>query len=128
VFLSQFRHGLYVLLESQTPFSYPFRLSRIGARRGSGHAAALRAALRSKGSRKNNFTFCCRTTNSSAVGKMSIGNKQLWSSAALRGAAADGHLLRCRSSTMSPHRLRRGALHLPIRRSRQNVNLFLREP
>jgi hypothetical protein len=29
---------------------------------------------------------------------------------------------------MSPHRLRRGALHLPIRRSRQNVNLFLREP
>jgi hypothetical protein len=28
---------------------------------------------------------------------------------------------------MSPHRLRRGALHLPARRSRQNVNLFLRE-
>jgi len=27
-----------------------------------------------------------------------------------------------------PHRLRRGALHLPARRSRQNVNLFLREP
>ena len=48
--------------------------------------------------------------------------------AALRGAAAGGHLLRCRSSTMSPHRLRRGALHLPARRSRQNVNLFLREP
>jgi len=48
--------------------------------------------------------------------------------AALRGAAARGHLRRCRSSTMSPHRLRRGALHLPARRSRQNVNLFLREP
>ncbi len=29
---------------------------------------------------------------------------------------------------MSPHRLRRGALHLPARRSRQNVNLYLREP
>ncbi len=29
---------------------------------------------------------------------------------------------------MSPHRLRRGALHLPTRRSRQNANLFLREP
>jgi len=29
---------------------------------------------------------------------------------------------------MSPHRLRRGALHLPARRLRQNVNLFLREP
>jgi len=28
----------------------------------------------------------------------------------------------------APHRLRRGALHLPARRSRQNVNLFLREP
>jgi hypothetical protein len=27
-----------------------------------------------------------------------------------------------------PHRLRRGALHLPIRRSRQYVNLFLRGP
>ena len=30
-------------------------------------------------------------------------------------------------STMSPHRLRRGALHLPARRSRQNANLFLRD-
>ena len=48
--------------------------------------------------------------------------------ASLRGAAAGGHLRRCRSSTMSEHRLRRGALHLPARRSRQNVNLFLREP
>jgi hypothetical protein len=28
----------------------------------------------------------------------------------------------------APHRLRRGALHMPTRRSRQNVNLFLREP
>jgi len=26
------------------------------------------------------------------------------------------------------HRLRRGASHLPTRRSRQNANLFLREP
>jgi len=48
--------------------------------------------------------------------------------AALRGAAAGRHLRRCRSSTISPHRLRRGALHLPARRSRQNANLFLREP
>ena len=28
----------------------------------------------------------------------------------------------------APHCLRRGALHLPARRSRQNVNLFLRSP
>jgi hypothetical protein len=48
--------------------------------------------------------------------------------AALQGAAAGGHLRRCRSSTMSPHRLRCGPLHLPARRSRQNINLFLREP
>jgi hypothetical protein len=41
-----------------------------------------------------------------------------------RGAAAGGHLLRCRSSTMSPHRLRGGALHLPARRSRQSVSLI----
>jgi hypothetical protein len=40
------------------------------------------------------------------------------------GAAAGGHLLRCRSSTMSPHRLRRGALHLPARRSRQNATFI----
>ena len=35
---------------------------------------------------------------------------------ALRVPAWRGHLRRCRSSTMSPHRLRRGALHLPTRR------------
>src|SRR5207247_6985335 len=47
--------------------------------------------------------------------------------AARRGAAAGGHLRRCRSSTMPPHRQRRGALHLPARRSRQNAHLiFLR--
>src|SRR6266516_2190968 len=44
--------------------------------------------------------------------------------AARRGAAAGGHLRRCRSSTMSLHRLRRGALHLPARRSRQNAHLI----
>jgi hypothetical protein len=43
---------------------------------------------------------------------------------ARRGAAAGGHLLRCRSSTMSPHRLRRAALHLPARRSRQNATFI----
>ena len=48
--------------------------------------------------------------------------------AAARRGAAGGHLRRCRSSTMAPHRLRRGALHLPARRSRQNVKLFLRRP
>ena len=44
--------------------------------------------------------------------------------AARRGAAAGGHLLRCRSSTMAPHRLRRGALHLPARRSRRSASLI----
>ena len=43
---------------------------------------------------------------------------------ARRGAAAGGHLLRWRSSTMAPHRLRRGALHLPARRSRQNATFI----
>ena len=41
-----------------------------------------------------------------------------------RGAAAGGHLLCCRSSTMTPHRLRRGASHLPARRSRQNATFI----
>ena len=44
--------------------------------------------------------------------------------AARKGAAAGGHLLRCRSSTMKKHRLRRGALHLPARRTRQNVHVI----
>jgi hypothetical protein len=48
--------------------------------------------------------------------------------AAIRSAAAGGPLLRCRFSTMSPHRLRRGALHPPARCSRQNVKLLLRRP
>ena len=45
--------------------------------------------------------------------------------AAWRGAAAGGQLRRCRSSTMSPHRLGRGPLHLPARRSRQNGPVIL---
>jgi hypothetical protein len=44
--------------------------------------------------------------------------------AARRGASPGAHLLRCRASTMSPHRLRRAALHLPARRSRQNVTFI----
>ncbi|MGD0099843.1 MAG: hypothetical protein ABSC60_05820 [Acidobacteriota bacterium] len=44
--------------------------------------------------------------------------------AAQGGAAAGGYLLRCRSSTMTPHRLRRGASHLPARRSRQNATFI----
>ena len=44
--------------------------------------------------------------------------------AAQRGAAAGGHLLRCRSSTMTPHRLRRGASHLPAWRSRPSANVI----
>jgi hypothetical protein len=38
---------------------------------------------------------------------------------------AGGGLLICRSSTMTPHRLRRGALHLPARRSRQNATFLV---
>jgi hypothetical protein len=45
--------------------------------------------------------------------------------AARRGAAAGGHLLCWRSSTMSSHRLRRAALHLPARRSRRSASLIL---
>jgi hypothetical protein len=37
-------------------------------------------------------------------------------------AAAPGHLLRWRSSTMSPHCLRRTALHLPRRRSQRGIS------
>ena len=44
--------------------------------------------------------------------------------AAARRGAAGGHLLRCRSSTMKKHRLRRGASHLPARRSRQSVTFI----
>ena len=70
------------------------------------------------------LTFCLTHAIGSEISSGSTNR----GAATLRGAAASGHLLRCRSSTMSPHRLRRGALHLPTRRSRQNANLFLREP
>ncbi len=35
-----------------------------------------------------------------------------------------GHLQRWRSSTISPHRLRRAALHLPTRRSERGLLYF----
>jgi hypothetical protein len=40
------------------------------------------------------------------------------------GAAAGGGLLRCRSSTMAPHRLRRCALQMPVWRSRQSAQVI----
>ena len=43
---------------------------------------------------------------------------------AQRVPAARGHLQRWRSSTMSPHRLRRAALHLPTRRSERGLLYF----
>ena len=38
--------------------------------------------------------------------------------------APRGHLLRWRSSTMSPHRLRCAALHLPTRRSERGISEY----
>jgi hypothetical protein len=82
--------------------------------------------LNPKGSRKLHILLqLVQTQNPPKAGDK---NSDIGKAAALQGAAAGGHLRRCRSSTMSPHRLRRGALHLPARRSRQNVNLLLREP
>jgi zinc D-Ala-D-Ala dipeptidase len=43
---------------------------------------------------------------------------------AQRVLAAQGHLLRWRSSTMFPHRLRRSALHLPLRRPERDLLYF----
>jgi len=43
---------------------------------------------------------------------------------AQRVLTAQVHLLRWRSSTMSPHRLRRAALHLPLRRSERGLLCF----
>jgi len=48
--------------------------------------------------------------------------------AARRGAAAGGHLLRCRSSTMKKHRLRRGAAHLPPGARAKVQTLFIDRP
>ena len=65
-----------------------------------------------QGSRKNNFTFCCRLSGPRAsryvIGPMSNTSTLKRSkymglglrAASLRGAAAGRHLLRCRSSTM----------------------------
>jgi hypothetical protein len=43
---------------------------------------------------------------------------------AQRVPAPKGHLLRWRSSTISPYRLRRAALHLPLRRSERGPLYF----
>ena len=43
---------------------------------------------------------------------------------AQRVPAAQGHLLRWRSSTIYPYRLRRAALHLPLRRSERGLLYF----
>jgi hypothetical protein len=43
---------------------------------------------------------------------------------AQRVPAAQGHLLRWRSSTISPHHLRRAAWHLPLRRSEHGLLYF----
>jgi predicted XRE-type DNA-binding protein len=43
---------------------------------------------------------------------------------AQRVPAAQGHLLRWRSSTIIPHRLRRAAWHLPLRRSERGLLYF----
>ena len=41
---------------------------------------------------------------------------------ALRVSAMRGHLLRWRSSTMTPHRLRRAALHLPSHSQKRDTS------
>ncbi len=80
-----------------------------------------------KGSRNNNFTFCGRLSG------LTIGIKLQKDLAILRVGRPSGRGGGRASAALpllgdEPHRLRRGALHLPTRRSRQNVNLFLREP
>ena len=42
----------------------------------------------------------------------------------LRVPVSRGHLLCCRSSTMSPHRLRRSALHLPARSQERGPSYY----
>src|SRR5207247_5972499 len=87
-----------------------------------------------KGPRRNNFTFCCRPP-----GPLARPSDELYPGGASNKAS--GPAGRSpegrgggRASALLPllddvrHRLRRGASHLPARRSRQNVNLFLREP
>ncbi len=80
-----------------------------------------------KGSRNNNFTFCGRLSG------LTIGIKLQKDLAILRVGRPSGRGGGRASAALpllgdEPHRLRRGALHLPTRRSRQNVTLFLREP
>ncbi len=61
--------------------------------------------------RRNIITFCCR-----------------FPAAARKGATAGRHRSRGRSSKMIAHRPRRSTFHLPARRTRPNVDLFLRRP
>jgi hypothetical protein len=52
---------------------------------------------------------------------------QLLSWEQAKAAAPGGHLLCCCCSTMTPHRLRRSASHLPARSSRQNAIFIYRQ-
>src|SRR6059036_1870920 len=96
------------------------------------------AAADSKGSRRNKFAFCCRPPGPLARRERraiprAVCEERATKPAGLRAAARRGAAAG-RVSALLPllddvrHRLRRGASHLPARRSRQNVNLFLREP
>jgi hypothetical protein len=89
--------------------------------------AALGRATKAKGSRKNNFTFCCRLSGLIIIRETDIKycNSGAGSPAGRYVGRASAALSRLGDE---PHRLRRDALHLPARRSRQNVNLFLRKP
>jgi hypothetical protein len=83
-------------------------------------------AIGSKGSRKNNFTFCGSVSTPGFCRKIGIGS-QILASLPPCGARRQSRAARGILDDVT-HRLRRGALHLPARRSRQNVNLLLREP
>src|SRR5437773_5454655 len=98
----------------------------------------MKRKLSAKGSRRNNFPFCCRPPGPLARRERraipgAVCEERATKPAGLRAASPEGRG-GGRASALLPllddvrHRLRRGASHLPARRSRQNGNLFLREP
>jgi hypothetical protein len=64
------------------------------------------------------------TTSNAEIGWAAVQTQIPQYLCAQRVLVPQGHLLRWRSSTMSPHRLRRAALHLPLRRAERGLLYF----
>jgi hypothetical protein len=95
--------------------------SHFGASAGRADARRRDAGDAVPSSTTSNADIACNTYAAGPSDPDPFGFWRIWVCAA---AQPRGHLLRWRSSTMFPHRLRRSALHLPLRRPERDLLCF----